>query len=284
MGSATIKLFLAHGDPKSLRIAEISNWSGKAIAAPRTELDKLLLRHELQNAGIYILTGTNPDTGHLTAYIGEAEALGDRLKQHRSRDFWVSAFFFLSKDENLTRAHIRYLEGRLIEGAKKIGRYELENAHSGSARLPESDREDMEVFLDKIHQLLPVLGSELLTPIAGPAVASRKTQELICQINSLVARGQRTPNGFVVFKGSQAVPKHRAQAPKYAPWAVRRRMQLIEDGVLIPRGIALVFTKDFEFTSPSAAAGVIRGGTAAGPLKWRTKDGRTLKEIEESIQ
>jgi hypothetical protein len=42
MTSATIKLFLLRGDAKSLRTGEISNWSGKAIAAPRTELDELL--------------------------------------------------------------------------------------------------------------------------------------------------------------------------------------------------------------------------------------------------
>ena len=69
MPSATIKLFLPHGDAKRLRVGEVSNWTGKALAAPRTELDDLLGREELESAGVYFLLGTNPDTGNPQAYI-----------------------------------------------------------------------------------------------------------------------------------------------------------------------------------------------------------------------
>jgi len=96
--SATIKLFLPLGDAKSLRTAEISNWTGKAVAAPRTELDELLAREELEKAGIYILSGNDPVTNAPLAYIGEAEIIRDRLKQHKTKEFWVSAIVFVSKD------------------------------------------------------------------------------------------------------------------------------------------------------------------------------------------
>ena len=56
MTSATIKLFLPRGDAKSLRTAEISNWTGKAVAAPRTELDELLAREELDKDGFLVFT------------------------------------------------------------------------------------------------------------------------------------------------------------------------------------------------------------------------------------
>ena len=102
--SATIKLFLPRGDAKSLRTAEISNWSGKAIAAPRTEIDDLLAREELEKSGVYILTGIDPNSGSPRAYIGEAEVIRERLKQHKAKEFWVSAVVFVSKDENLTKA------------------------------------------------------------------------------------------------------------------------------------------------------------------------------------
>jgi len=114
MSSATIKLFLPLGDAKSLRTAEISNWTGKAVAAPRTELDELLAREELDKAGVYILTGSDPATNTPRAYIGEAEVIRERLKQHKTKEFWVSAIVFVSKDENLTKAHIRHLESRLL--------------------------------------------------------------------------------------------------------------------------------------------------------------------------
>ena len=75
MTSATIKLFLPRGDAKSLRTAEISNWTGKAVAAPRTELDELLAREELEKAGVYILIGSDPLTNAPRAYIGEAAVI-----------------------------------------------------------------------------------------------------------------------------------------------------------------------------------------------------------------
>ncbi len=85
--SATIKLFLRRGDAKGLRTAEIYNWTGLAVAAPRTELDVLLGRAELDGPGVYILTGSDPNTGRAHAYIGEAEVVRERLKQHRTKEF-----------------------------------------------------------------------------------------------------------------------------------------------------------------------------------------------------
>jgi hypothetical protein len=114
MTSATIKLFLPRGAAKSLRTAEISNWTGKSVTTPRTEMDELLQREELDKSGVYILSETDPVSGSPRVYIGEAEVIRERIKQHKTKEFWVSAIVFVSKDENLTKAHIRYLKGRLI--------------------------------------------------------------------------------------------------------------------------------------------------------------------------
>jgi len=274
MTSATIKLFLPRGDAKSLRTAEISNWTGKAVAAPRTELDELLAREELDKAGVYILIGSDPLTNAPRAYIGEAEVIRDRLKQHKTKEFWVSAIVFVSKDENLTKAHVRYLESRLLAEAAQIKRFTLEQNQAGGSKLPESDREDMEVFLARIRQLLPVLGSDILAPIAQPGGV------LFCRNKGAEARGQRTANGFVVFQGSTAVLEERKSAEIY-PYAVAQRKQLIADGTLIDKDGFLVFTKDAEFSSPSAAAAVIHGGSANGLTAWKTEGGKSLKQLDE---
>lgn len=280
MNSATIKLFLPRGDAKSLRTAEISNWTGKAIAAPRTELDDLLAREELDKAGVYILTGSDPLTGAPHAYVGEAEVIRERLKQHRTKEFWVSAIVFVSKDENLTKAHVRYLESRLLAEALSANRFKLEQNQAGGSRLPESDREDMEVFLHRIRQLLPVLGSEILLPVALPATVMPPGGLLVCRNKGAEARGRRTANGFVVLAGSTAVLDLRASANDY-PYVTSRRAQLVSDGALTEKSGLYVFTQDVEFPSPSAAASVIHGGTANGLTAWKTEDGRTLKEIDE---
>ncbi|HZM85332.1 MAG TPA: GIY-YIG nuclease family protein [Blastocatellia bacterium] len=280
MTSATIKLFLPRGDAKSLRTAEISNWTGKAIAAPRTELDELLQREELDKAGVYILSGSDPLSGSPRAYIGEAEVIRERLKQHKTKEFWISAIVFVSKDENLTKAHVRYLENRVLTEAAQVGRCTLEQNQPGGAKLPESDREDMEVFLSHIRQLLPVLGSDLLIPVGQPAAKQQSGGILFCRMKGAEGRGRRTPDGFVVFRGSTAVLQERESAKKY-PYVLTLRNQLIANGTLVKKDGFYEFTKDTEFSSPSAAAAVIEGGSANGLIEWRTEDGRVLKELDE---
>lgn len=281
MTSATIKLFLPHGDAKALRTAEISNWTGKALAAPRTELDGLVAREECEKAGVYVLTGTNPSTNAPHAYIGEAEVIRDRLKQHKGKEFWVSAIVFVSKDENLTKAHVRYLESRLLAEAIQVGRFSIEQNQASGSKLPESDREDMEVFLSRIRQLLPVLGSDLLTPITRAPAKGQSGGDLICRIKGAEAKGQRTPDGFVVLSGSTAVLKDRPSAQQRHPFVVTLRKKLIADGVLVEKDGFLEFTRDTEFSSPSAAAATVHGGGANGLTEWKTKDGITLKELDE---
>lgn len=281
MPSATIKIFLVHGNPKRLRTAELSNWTGKAVAGPRSEFDGVLAREESNSSGVYFLTGADPESGKPAIYVGEAENIRDRIKAHLGKDFWNQIVFFISKDENLTKAHIRYLEGKLIELARKSGRAVVTNGQSSGARLPESDREDMEIFLEKINQLLPVLGVELLVPAAAIAVGESEHKKLFCEIKGIKAEGHLAPNGFVVLKGSQAVLNERASSQKW-PWAMNMRQRLKDEGVLEIKGDALVFASDAEFTSPSSAAAVVHGGHANGLTAWKDKSGKTLKEIESA--
>jgi hypothetical protein len=279
MPSATIKIFLVHGDPKRLRTAELSNWTGKAVAGPRNEFDNLLAREESQKSGVYFLTGFDSETGKSAVYIGEAESIRDRVKGHLDKDFWNHIAFFTSKDENLTKAHIRYFEGRLIEQAKSAGRADVKNNQASGSKLPESDREDMEIFLEKIHQLLPVLGVEILIPTTASISGQGKAEELVCEIKGFRAIGSLTPNGIIVFEGSQAVLTERPSAKKY-PWPINMRQQMKDQGTLKENVDHLVFTQDVEFSSPSAAAAVIHGGHVNGLIAWKDKRGNTLKELE----
>ena len=279
MPSATIKIFLVHGDPKRLRTAEISNWIGKAVAGPRSEFEGVISREEAEGSGIYFLTGSDPESGKPSIYVGEAECIRDRLKSHLQKDFWNQVSFFVSKDENLTKAHIRYLEGKLIEQARKVSRALVVNNQSSGARLPESDRADLETFLEKVNQLLPVLGIELLVPTVAKPEAKLEVELLTCEIKGVKARGHLSPNGFVILSGSQAVLNERPSTQKY-PWALNMRLKLKEEGCLAIAADSLVFTRDAEFTSPSAAAAVVHGGHANGLMAWKDLEGRNLKQIE----
>ena len=279
MAAATLKIFLAFGDPKRLRTAEMSNWTGKAVAGPRSEFEKVLAREESLNSGVYFLTGIDPETNKRAIYIGEAECIRDRLKSHLSRDFWNSVTFFITKDENLTKAHIKYIEGRLIEIARKAERSYLMNSQGSGAKLPESDREDMEVFLEKMQQVLPMLGIEAFVQTSSRIEEENSEEILSCNIKGLSATRYLTPNGMVVLKGSQAVLDERESAAKW-PSVLAHRNRLIEDGTLINRGDAYVFAKDVEFSSPSSAAAVIHGGSANGLTAWVNANGVSLKQLQ----
>lgn len=270
MDAITIKLYFPSGDPKRLRIGQITNWNGKAVAAPRTEFELFLDRNELQQAGVYILAGTDDSTGKQTAYIGEAEIIRDRLRGHKNKE-WAQAFVFVSDGDTLTKGHVRYLEGRLIELAQAAGRAGVQNAQASGSKLPESDRADMEVFLGRIQQLLPVLGSDILVPILHSTEPKAGTagDDLKCKIRNLVATGRRTPSGFVVFKGSQASLSERPSAKARHPYVTTLRQRLLAEGTLAPHGEHLIFTRDTEFTSPSAAASVVHGGGANGLTAWK---------------
>ncbi len=280
MSSATIKMHLVHGDPKRLRMAGIINWTGRAVAGPRSEFDSVLAREESGLSGVYFLTGADPETGRPAIYVGEAESIRDRIKNHLDKDFWNHIVFFVG-NEDLTKAHIRYLEGRLIDEARKVGRAEVKNGQGSGARLPESDLADMETFLEKIHQLLPVLGVEVFVPVATKTTATDDIGLLTCEIKGLKASGRLTPNGMVVLAGSQAVLSERPSAKNY-PWPIHMRQKLKDEGTLSVMADHLEFQKDVEFTSPSAAATVVHGGHANGLIAWKNSKGRTLKDLESA--
>jgi Domain of unknown function (DUF4357) len=201
------------------------------------------------------------------------------VKGHNDKDFWNQITFFVSKDENLTKAHIRHLEGKLIELARAVDRAVVTNGQGSGSKLPESDRGEMEVFLEKITQLLPVLGVDLLVPTSSGASETREKLPLVCEIKGFKARGYRIADGFLVLAGSEAVLAERPSSEKW-PWTRNLRQKLRDDGLLKEKGDRLVFEKDVQFASPSAAAAVVHGGHANGLTAWKDGNGKTLKEIE----
>ena len=176
----SIRMFLADGTPTGLIIAEIVNWTGKALVVPRAALATFLKRREAQNAGVNTLTGADPDDPfRQIVYIGQSETVGRRLLEHDSdskKDFFDRVIVFVSKDENLTNAHARHLEQHLTKRIQGAGRSKPTNSNKpGGAALPEADVADMEYFLDQIEIVLPVLGLDVLRPVASLPAALKPT-------------------------------------------------------------------------------------------------------------
>jgi hypothetical protein len=158
MTGRSIRLFLVDGSPQGMRTAEVGNWTGLALVCPRTDLVRLGNRPEPRRTGMYILVGPSETAADRVAiYVGEGDEVWSRLTSHdESKDFWTFAVIFVSKDENLTKAHVRWLESRLITDIQKAKKAEVKNGNApGGSKLPEADVADMETFYDNVRLLLP---------------------------------------------------------------------------------------------------------------------------------
>ena len=273
----TIKLFLVNGQPDGLRTAEISNWSGLAVACPRSDFAALKTREELASPGVYFLVGIDDVSGLPQIYIGEAEDVLKRVAStdHAAKEFWTKVICFISKDASLSKGHIKYLEGRILEKANALGINTLNSQKSGAV-LAESDMADMEQYLDRLFQLLPVCG---LTVFEAPeSLTADSDKWLFCTIKGLTAKGRRTNNGFLVTAGSEAVLKTREGS---SAGIKAMRQKHIGESTLVEDDGRYVFEKDIEFSSPSYAAAMVCGGNTNGLTSWRDKLGNTLKQLDE---
>jgi hypothetical protein len=277
----TIKLFLIDGEPNGRITCELSNWTGKAYKIPRIKIKDSKDREDLKNPGIYLLFGKNEE-GRDLVYIGEAENIFSRLVQQLSqKDFWYEAIAFISKDENLNKAHIRYLENGLYDLATKVNRYQVSNTNIPSqASMSESDVAEMEEFLGNIKILVNALGHKVFEEKRETKTPQqrKKTAFYIKAARGEDASGEPSSDGFVVFRNSKAAID---TVQSYTSNFKRFRDQLIEEGTLKKAKDHYLFTEDYVFSSPSTAATIVMGRNANGLNEWKKRDGITLREFEE---
>ena len=280
----SVRLFLVDGTSTGLITAEIMNWTGHVLAGSRSGLPAFLKRQELDRTGIYFLTGPDPaDPDTLQLYIGESDNVRKRLAQHskdEKKDFWERTCVVTSKDQNITKAHARYLESRLIAIANAVGTATVVNGTAPPPiALPEADASDMEFFVDQLRLILPVLGLDFmrLHKAAGQMTADATGEpgqaddaplfRLASKIKSLDAQAREIDGEFVVLAGSDAANDWKGTSGhSYS----RQHAQLIKSGKLVPgdRGRRR-FTEDVAFRSPSAASAVILGRQDNGRTSWK---------------
>ncbi len=281
MAGRSVRLFLVDGTPQGMRTAEVGNWTGLALVCPRTDLVKLGRRDSVRGAGVYLLVGPSETlSSRLRVYVGEADDVWARLQSHdNKKDFWTWVLVFVSKDENLTKAHVRWLEAKLVREVQAAKRADIENdVEPGGGHLPEADTADMETFLENIRLLLPVLGIDVLAADVQDSGNRFVTLELKweeARAECLVVNGQ-----FMVTKGSTARTK---EVDSLGEGYRDLRNKLKEEGVLQAGQDGLLhFSIAYTFDSPSAAAAVVTGTGLNGRAHWKVKgQGISYKEWQE---
>lgn len=274
----SVRIFIPSGEPEGMRIVEKSNWTGLGLVFPRAQYAEVRRRPELDRAGVYVLWGPS-ESGQLPrVYVGEGDVVLPRLDQHaRQKDFWTHAAVFTSKDQSLNKAHVQYLEARLIELAAEAKRAELDNGNVPQRpALSEADTADAEGFLGDLLLCLPVVGVSLFEKARAGVTHSR---ELFLKAMGIDARGVDGSEGFVVRAGSRAVKR---EVPSCQAHIVELRRLLVEQGVFSADGETYRMTQDYTFNSPSTAAGVLLGRSANGRVEWKDARGHTLREIQNA--
>lgn len=294
----SLELFYIDGHPDGMITAELFNWTGHVFVTPRTRLTEALKRGEAGYAGVYLLLGEKE--GQDFAYIGEAEDLGVRLKQHAAasdKDWWETAVLVSASANRLNKAHVKYLEARLIVMAREIGHTPLHNGNSPKLPgLTEADIAKMEAFLASLMVVLPAIRVDMFIQRSRPAgsttsAVTRQTAWVNEQSSDLEpeftlkypkyeieAHAVLQDGEFIVLTGSRLYPCWQGkEGTSYHPL----RDELERGGVIRSEGQSAVFVKDYAFSSPSAAAAIIYGRPANGPDKWhQVPSGITYKEWE----
>ena len=275
----SVRIFMPTGEPEGLRVIEKSNWTGQGIFFPRSLYLNVRNRAELARTGIYILWGPS-ESGQLTrAYVGEGDALRIRFDRHfKEKEFWTHGVAFTSKDQNLNKAHIQYIEAKLVKLAADVKRCELDNGTTPQpSSLSEADRTDAELFLADILLCLPVLG---VTFFEMPRAETLSIRRLFLNGKGIEAEGHEDPSGFVVRAGSKAVVD---EAPSINHNLNLLRTTLKSNGILVPEDKVLNLTQDYVFSSPSNASSVLLGVNSNGLAEWKDASGRTLKSIQDAV-
>ena len=273
--ATTIQFFLPDGQPRGIRIAEITTRIVQAVVVPRTKLADADKRPELKSVGVYFLFGELEEAAKPVVYIGEAEDCYQRLKQHnQGKDFWQTAVVIVSKTGSFTKAHVKYLEWYCVQQASEVGRYSLENGNAPSKPFV---TEPMEADLMDAYDTLNTLTAALGFPVLERIHRAAAKDTFHCTGRGGEGRGELVEDGFLVLKGSKAITTLTKSAGAHIPSS---RNTLLASGILAEEDGFYVFTQDYLFRTPSGASGVIVGRSSNGWREWKDKNGKTLGEVK----
>ena len=249
----SLELFFIDGKPDGMLTAEVFNWTGHVLKIPRLEVLEGLKREEAQYTGIYLLLGEKDDGP--CVYVGESDNIGDRISKHiKDKEWWStgSAILITTVANRLNKAHIRYLEARLIKEGRKIGKISFDNGTTPEEpSLSEAARANMEVFLDHILMVLPALRIDCFSTDTRQKSSDAKSIDPNIPIfvldtpkHNIHAVAKREGGEFIV----QAKSKARIEWTRSPEGSYGNLFNhLVSIGILAVEGNNQIFTKNYAF-------------------------------------
>ena len=274
----TIQMYIFEGNPNGRIMCELSNWNGRVYKISRGDISDFSKREDADNTGVYFLFGKNAE-GNDTIYVGEAERIVTRLKQHlKDTEYWNDCIAVISKDNLLNKAHVKFLENKFYQLAKDAIRTDVINSTIPTCpSISEYDVAMLDEFIENAKMLVNTLGYKSFDVLMTGAEEGTDIENEVFHIKAARgadAIGITTSDGFAVLKNSQIA---NSTTPSMSESLIKLRNKLIHSGTIVDE----VFIKDYVFTSPSLAAAIVMGRNANGRTEWKNKEGITLKDIEE---
>lgn len=289
-----INLFLIDGEASGRIKCTMDNWVGIAYKIPRTELERCQERDDLKQSGVYFLFGVSEKTGKDIVYVGQAgarksgEGILNRLKEHKrnpDKGYWHEAVVFTTTNNYFGATEISYLENRFRNIAMDAKRYDVKNVNEPNlGNIREEQESELEEFIDYAKVIMGTLGHKVFVPLTKSAFEKKNDEHIDItekifyfkrkskKSNKIIeAICKQTNDGFVVLQGShiEIIDSHTIPATIKA---ARKKANIDDNNIL---------QEDILFKSPSYAAAFVIGGHVNGLVSWKTKDGKTLKDIEE---
>ena len=271
-----IQMLIFEGNPNKLIMCELSNSNVRVYKVSRNELREFEKRSDSKNTGVYFLFGKD-DNNNTTIYIGEAESIIQRLKQHLSnKNYWNEAVAVISNNNFLNKAHIKYLENEFHSLASEATRAIIMNRTTPTrSSVSEYDETALEGFINDTRLLVNTLGYKVFD-LVEELSDSGLPLFYIKAARGASGVGQMVTDGFAVLKGSVIAS---SVTNSYPSGSKKRRQYLLDNGIV---NTDYVFIKDYVFNSPSSAAEIVMGRSANGLTEWKTEDGQTLKNTIEN--
>ena len=277
---------------KNLKTAELSNWTGKAFIGERKHTRLIQKIEELSVPGLYILISKSKSSLLTDLYIGEADEVNKRINNHFSqKEWWDSFIIFISKDSNLTKSHVRYLEKAIYSVAKQnITTLNVRNnSNPTGSQLPDSDIDDMEDFLENLIFVLMNLGILDFTVTEDKNMQIDEENVFYLKLtnnrkdesgNVLKAKMKLTKEGYRLLKNSFIEGKERKSFISHSYKILRKQFE--NKGFFIESKYSeiLILAKDLDFNSPSAAASIVKNRATNGRKEWQLENGTTLDDFE----
>ena len=297
----TIQIYLPKGNPRGLRLAEMTTRTVRLIEIPRIHISDFFAMPEANQVGLYFLIGETESTDKPLLYVGQTGDLRRRLSQHDDKDFWTRAFVMLSTNNTMTQTHALYMEHKAIATAIDVGRYDVKNGNSGNKpHTPDPLKADCEELFYTLDVLLSTLGQPIFESLSNKENSNFKNQfstnvglsfssnvETVttdlkpllfyCKTIDADAQGYYDDDGFVVLEGSLFRKK---QISSLGKWSARKQEEMVTEGLLINYDHkSYRLTKNHLFKTPSGAGQMVTGRNANGWLVWKNEVGETLDKI-----